>query len=219
MVSYQDCAVHFGVPTPVFGTPDEIATAAKSLAEEIKTKSAGYSPAELALAYYAVMCANVQLPRTLLHDTISPTENLRRIKITYLTPLGKTFNQQEGIEHILDTIGRENEIIRDDRVGYARGLVCRKAVYLLYEVKEEGAHIWFDRLKNTIDYQETATVVSRYVLHNAIPFQPTDEEQKFIDVLKERIILARDFSPSDRSKWQSEWRLALRKFKKEHPLP
>lgn len=219
MVSYQGIAVHFGVPTPVFGTPDEISAAASSLAKEIKTNSAGYSPAELALAYYAFMSANDQLPRALLHDNLSPTENLRRIKTTYLTPLGKTFNQQEGIELILNKIGRENEIIRDDGVGYARGLVCRKAIYQIYEVPGKGAYIWFDRLKDTTDYEESKIVMGRFVIHNNTSFQPTTAEQQFIKVFRERTILARNFSPSERRKWQSKWQSALRKFEKEHPLP
>jgi len=211
---------------PAYRDPKVIEACAISLAEEIKAQAGEFPAQDFSLAYYARITANQKLPRVLLHDLYGPTENLRRIKETFETPYCVTLNAHNGIEERLGHIGNDNLVVRDDPFGFCRGLVVRKAVFQVHDIPEEGAFIYFDRMKDCpASAKDLFTAVSTFVPDDYVDKQGTEEQKKFMLLFIERLELVHAFyaqlerSESEFSTFEKpNWKTMLVTWEKEKGL-
>jgi hypothetical protein len=206
--------------------PEMIVACALSLAEEFRANAGEFPVNEFSMAYYARITANEKLPRVLLHKIYRPAENLKRIKEAFETPYGLTLNARKGIEERLGQTGRDNLVVRDDPFGFCRGLVVRKAVFLVHEVPEKGGFVYFDRMKEGPAFaRELCQVFDEYVPDRYLEEHGSLEHRAFSRLFVERLELTKVFyeqlerSESEFSTFEKpDWKKMLVAWEKEKGL-
>lgn len=130
-------------------------------------KEAGYTgdhkqfAQDIALAYYAANCAASETPRTVFwqdDDKDTVLKNLRDV-IAHQR-WGKTINQLPKIEDAFD--GLNTGVIKDDPIGYARGMALRGLIAATYG-REDTPIVYFDKMRRfPVHMKDLLAILDRY---------------------------------------------------------
>jgi hypothetical protein len=116
---------------------------------------------DIALAYYALTCCQSETPRTVFWQDDDKDQVLKKLKdVIAHQRWGKTINQLPKIGDAFDSL--DTGVIRDDPIGYARGMALRELISATYE-RGDKPIVYFDSMRHyPIEYERLFDILEHF---------------------------------------------------------